>query len=100
MNRCDHAGQNALHHATKNKCEDTFELLLKSGKGVKLDARDASGNNALHLAAARGYRWISASLGRVRDLRVAKNNEGFTPLDLATMRGHNTEGEFDKILAS
>ncbi|KAJ3215493.1 hypothetical protein HDU67_000351 [Dinochytrium kinnereticum] len=81
----------ALHGAaTKQQAEAASviaEAMVKAGVG--LEARDRDGDTALHIAADKGDVGIVRRLIELGASQDAKNNEGKTPKDRATVKGHS-----------
>jgi ankyrin repeat protein len=80
----------ALHVASQHGNEAVVKLLLS--KGAEPQAKDSSGNTALHLAACYGgRRTIDALVGRAPTLLMATNKNGETPIHIALALPHKSE---------
>ena len=77
--------QTPLHYAASLGNESVAKLLIEHGAHV--DASDADGSNALHMAAMNGHLNIVTLLSNKIDVNK-KDNNGVTPLHLAAIRGH------------
>ena len=64
-------------------------LILEQDEGLDVNVRDADGMTALHHAVFNKYTWVVKVLMQRDDLRYYKNNDGKTPLQLATALGLN-----------
>jgi ankyrin repeat protein len=75
-----------LHHAVNGLHEEATKEILEM-RGCQVDAKDESGNTALHLAATRGVVSMCQLLvDKGADVN-AMNNSGATPLSFATNMG-------------
>ena len=59
----------------------------RQDEGLDVNVRDADGMTALHHAVFNKYTWVVKVLMQRDDLKYYKNNEGQTPLQLATATG-------------
>ena len=64
-------------------------LILEQDEGLDVNVRDADGMTALHHAVLNKYTWVVKVLMQRDDLKYYKNNDGQTPLQLATAFGFN-----------
>jgi ankyrin repeat protein len=85
VNLLDHGGCSALHFAAQNFELDAAEELLRVG--AQMELKDSVGNTPLWRAVAnsRGRGEMIALLLRHGAGRLAKNNNGKTPVDLANL---------------
>lgn len=80
-------GRTALFVAVSHGQQAVVAALLKAGASV-FDV-DARGNNSVHLAAAAGFgkiveQLLQAASGKTEVLLTAKNDEGFSPAEVAS----------------
>uniref|UniRef100_A0A0D9XPR3 PGG domain-containing protein n=1 Tax=Leersia perrieri TaxID=77586 RepID=A0A0D9XPR3_9ORYZ len=82
----DGGGETFLHAAAREKRQAVVSLAIhKSILSGLLDARDGHGNTPLHLAVVAGAPCVVEELLRKGKVRTdVLNNEGHTPLDLAS----------------
>ena len=64
-------------------------ITLRDDPGLDVNGRDADGMTALHHAVLNNYTRVVTALLQRADLRYYKNNDGKTPLQLATALGLN-----------
>ncbi|MGQ0507655.1 MAG: ankyrin repeat domain-containing protein, partial [Myxococcaceae bacterium] len=76
------AGERPIHVATN---EEAVKALLRHHADV--NARDAAGNTALHLAITRGFQWLFEPLHRAGARWDVPNAQGETARQLAAQRG-------------
>ena len=76
-----------LIFALKHRAEVGAILILKDDEGLDVNVRDADGMTALHHAVLNNYTRVVTTLLQRADLRYYKNNDGQTPLQLATQLG-------------
>ena len=77
-----------LIFAVKHAHWETAGLVLHDDPGLDVNARDADGMTALHHAVLRKYKWFIQELMKRDDINPSlKNNDGQTPLQLATQLG-------------
>ena len=76
-----------LIFALQHGIEVVAILILKQDEGLDVNVRDADGMTALHHAVLNKYTWVVKALLARDDLRYYKNNDGQTPLQLATQLG-------------
>lgn len=87
LNLSDNAGKNVLHFAVITKNMKTLLFLLNC-KGIKVDAKDAGGQTALHYAVktlSRPQGAIAMLVDAGADATI-KDNNGTTVLDIARKR--------------
>jgi ankyrin repeat protein len=94
MEPADSKGRTALHRAVEQGDQGLVDRLLKAGAGV--DARTASLDTPLHLAAAAGHAHLVLDLIRPGTLD-SQNKHGFTPLQAALL---NEEWEAAAVLVA
>ena len=75
-----------LHNAAKNGCPNVSEFLLKHG--ADMDARTATGDTALHLAATNKHFDVVSLLLSFHADHGIKNNAGITAEQIATARDY------------
>lgn len=113
---CDATGRNALQVAAKGGCAQSVQILLDSGFGSLIDARDTHGQTALILAAGEGHKevveilvqrgsdltlrdkWIamfsgSATRDGVTESSSKVYDQGRSALDWAVANGHEDVAE-------
>jgi hypothetical protein len=73
-----------LIFALKHGLEVIAILILEGDEGLDVNVRDADGMTALHHAVLNKYTRVVTALLQRADLRYYKNNDGQTPLQLAT----------------
>ena len=73
----------------KHGAEVVAILILRGDEGLDVNVRDADGMTALHHAVLNNYTKVVRALLQRADLRYYKNNDGKTPLQLATALGLN-----------
>ena len=78
-----------LIFALKYNHEVVARSILREDAGLDVNGRDADGMTALHHAVLNNYTRVAMTLVQRADLRYYKNNEGQTPLQLATALGRN-----------
>ena len=76
-----------LIFALKHGLEVIAILILEQDEGLDVNVRDADGMTALHHAVLNKYTWVIKVLMQRDDLKYYKNNDGQTPLQLATQLG-------------
>ena len=64
-------------------------IILRDDPGLDVNVRDADGMTALHHAVLNNYTRVVKTLLQRDDLKYYKNNDGQTPLQLATALGLN-----------
>ena len=79
--------QYPLIFALKHGAEVQALIILKDDEGLDVNVRDADGMTALHHAVLNKYTRVVKVLMQRDDLRYYKNNDGQTPLQLATQLG-------------
>jgi ankyrin repeat protein len=80
-------GNTALHFAAMNGHPDVVEWLIIEA-GAKLSALNSCGNSPLHVSAGNGHlNVVQYIVGILSDAHI-QNNEGDTPLHLATLSEH------------
>ena len=78
-----------LIFALKHGIEVHGILILRDDEGLDVNVRDADGMTALHHAVLNKYTRVVTALLQRADLKYYKNNDGQTPLQLATALGLN-----------
>ena len=78
-----------LIFALKHGIEVVAILILKQDEGLDVNVRDEDGMTALHHAVLNNYTRVVTALLQHANLRYYKNNDGQTPLQLATALGLN-----------
>ena len=81
--------QYPLIFALKHGAEVQAIIVLRDDEGLDVNVRDADGMTALHHAVLNKYTRVVTALLQRADLRYYKNNDGQTPLQLATAFGFN-----------
>ena len=92
---CDGAGSTVLHHAASARtgARAVVDVLWPRMAGSQLDARDAAGRTAQHLAAAAGDAPAVGSLIVAGANVAAEDDAGLTPGHLAAFNGAPSEGQ-------
>ena len=80
-----------LIFALKHGVEVHAILILKQDEGLDVNQRDEDGMTALHHAVLNKYTRVVRVLLQRADLKYYKNNDGQTPLQLATQLGLDDE---------
>ena len=78
-----------LIFALQHGAEVLAIVVLRDDAGLDVNGRDADGMTALHHAVLNKYTWVVKVLMQRDDLKYYKNNDGQTPLQLATQLGLN-----------
>ena len=81
--------QYPLIFALKHGAEVQAIIILRDDPGLDVNVRDADGMTALHHAVLNKYTRVVTALLQRADLKYYKNNDGQTPLQLATALGLN-----------
>ena len=76
-----------LIFALKHGAEVQAIVVLRDDAGLDVNVRDEDGMTALHHAVLNNYTRVVKTLLQRDDLKYYKNNEGQTPLQLATQLG-------------
>jgi hypothetical protein len=76
-----------LIFSLKHGIESIAIFVLEGDEGLDVNVRDADGMTALHHAVLNKYTRVVTALLQRADLRYYKNNDGQTPLQLATQLG-------------
>ena len=76
-----------LIFALKHSHEVVAIIILEDDAGLDVNVRDADGMTALHHAVLNKYTRVVTALLQRADLRYYKNNDGQTPLQIATALG-------------
>ena len=92
VNAKTNTGLTPLHHAALKGFKDVAELLLVNGAEVNAK-EDSHGLTPLHHAEGYGHKDVAALLlAKGADVN-AEANDGFTPLQLAAVKGHKEVAE-------
>ena len=76
-----------LIFALQHGAEVRARIILREDAGLDVNVRDADGMTALHHAVLNNYTRVATALLQRADLKYYKNNDGQTPLQLATKLG-------------
>ena len=76
-----------LIFALQHGAEVRARIILREDAGLDVNVRDADGMTALHHAVLNKYTRVATALLQRADLKYYKNNDGQTPLQLATALG-------------
>jgi len=97
------ANQRTGHGSVQPAMDETHELAAVAAVielGADLDAVNAAGDTALHIAASRGYKSVVGALLEKGAKADVRNHDGRTPLDLAAARANGASPASDKFKAT
>eukprot|EP00210_Caulerpa_lentillifera_P003945 g3765.t1 len=87
-----------LLHAAVRRCIACIEILISSPASCQRDTTDSSGNTATHLMASLCQLGVDGELIRLEFPLQSKNNDGDTPLCLASRANDPNCGQVSRLL--